>query len=316
MSNIRYSEIFLSPQGEGYYTGRLTAWIRLFGCNLQCEGFGQKDPTDPSTYILPYKDFDITKANVKTIKDLPVWDYGCDSSYSWSKKYRDLCPNEHFSKVCDRIVGLLTTQYNPYGLFVNDRNTIHLAFTGGEPLLRKNQESIILILNEFYRRDNFPPMVTIETNGTQDLTIELIDTIQKYFQSSEDYHSYYYEEHEEKPGIEWFWSVSPKLWTVSGEKPEKAIKPEVVHHYKLINNRGQLKFVVRNDPRTWDELEEVVQYFKEHTIDWDVYIMPVGATVESQVSPEIREIAEETIRRGYYIAPRVQAYLFGNEIGT
>ena len=54
-----YSEIFHSIQGEGEYTGVPTAWIRFFLCNLQCNGFGQKDPTDPSTYELPFENFDV-----------------------------------------------------------------------------------------------------------------------------------------------------------------------------------------------------------------------------------------------------------------
>jgi len=43
-----YSEIFHSIQGEGHYTGVPTAWIRFFLCNLQCNGFGQINPTDPT----------------------------------------------------------------------------------------------------------------------------------------------------------------------------------------------------------------------------------------------------------------------------
>ena len=78
-----YSEIFDSIQGEGHYTGYPTAWLRFFLCNLQCNGFGQKDPTNPDTYILPYEEFDPNK--IKVIEDLPVWEYGCDSSYSWAK---------------------------------------------------------------------------------------------------------------------------------------------------------------------------------------------------------------------------------------
>ena len=54
-----YSEIFKSIQGEGHYTGVTTVWLRFFGCNLECNGFGQKDPTNPDTYILPYKDIDL-----------------------------------------------------------------------------------------------------------------------------------------------------------------------------------------------------------------------------------------------------------------
>ncbi len=83
-----YSEIFRSIQGEGVYTGVPTVWLRLFGCNLECNGFGQDDPTDPSTYILPYQDIDLI--DIKQVEDLPVFPYGCDSSYSWSKKFSKL----------------------------------------------------------------------------------------------------------------------------------------------------------------------------------------------------------------------------------
>ena len=59
MRKYLYSEVFHSIQGEGHYTGRPTVWLRFFLCNLQCNGFGQIDPTNESTYELPYKDFDV-----------------------------------------------------------------------------------------------------------------------------------------------------------------------------------------------------------------------------------------------------------------
>ena len=68
-----YSEIFDSIQGEGEYTGYPTAWLRFYLCNLQCNGFSQDDPTDPSTYKLPYKDFDIIE-----IKDLKEFKEKCE----------------------------------------------------------------------------------------------------------------------------------------------------------------------------------------------------------------------------------------------
>ena len=52
---IAYSEIFHSIQGEGHYTGVPSSWLRFFLCNLQCDGFGQDDPTNPDTYDLPYQ---------------------------------------------------------------------------------------------------------------------------------------------------------------------------------------------------------------------------------------------------------------------
>ena len=83
-----YSEIFHSAQGEGLYTGTPGPWLRYFMCNLQCNGFGQDDPTDESTYKLPYKDLDTSKYD--KLEDLPVFEFGCDSSYSWSAKYKKL----------------------------------------------------------------------------------------------------------------------------------------------------------------------------------------------------------------------------------
>ena len=77
---IRISEMFLSLQGEGLYTGKNTAWIRLFNCNLSCSGFFQEDPTNPDTYVLPYEDFDVSR--ITMVEELPVFETGCDSSYS------------------------------------------------------------------------------------------------------------------------------------------------------------------------------------------------------------------------------------------
>ena len=97
-----YSEIFHSIQGEGHYTGVPTAWIRFFLCNLQCDGFGQKHPTMPETYELPYADFDARSVN--RVEDLPVWSKGCDSSYTWSKKFKHLMGQETGEVLADKPV--------------------------------------------------------------------------------------------------------------------------------------------------------------------------------------------------------------------
>ena len=47
---------------------------------------------------------------------------------------------------------------------------------------------------------------------------------------------------------------------------------------------------------------------------YPIWIMPVGATEESQ--DEIAaEIAEQTMNRGYNVSARVHCYIWGNEIG-
>ena len=83
-STYHYSEIFYSIQGEGKYTGVPTAWLRFFLCNLQCDGFGQVNPKDPSTWELPYQDINVDDYN--SMEELPVFTTGCDSSYSWANQ--------------------------------------------------------------------------------------------------------------------------------------------------------------------------------------------------------------------------------------
>ena len=295
---ITYSEIFHSFQGEGYYTGTSTAWIRLFKCNLQCDGFGQKDPTNKSTYMLPRKTFEITP-DIKSMVDLPVFEYGCDSSYSWFAKFNKLSKQDHAEVVCSKISRTLEDISNPEGLFkhpVSNQHT-HMAFTGGEPMV--SQQSILDILMEFDKIGNSPQYVTIETNGTQ-----LFRPNVKLDQ--------YIANHQHN----WFWSVSPKLFNTSGEINKKAIKPLVVQQYKNISDHGQLKFVVNNNENCWEELQRIVHLFQSYDIDWPIYVMPVGATKEQQQNAEIQDIINKAIKNGYHVSPRSHCYVYGNKIGT
>ena len=279
-----YSEIFKSIQGEGHYTGVPTTWLRFFGCNLECNGFGQDDPTDPSTYKLPYQDFDLI--DVKNVEDLPVWKYGCDSSYSWSKKFAKMQHNETPEEVAKK---LFDQMY--------DENT-HIAFTGGEPLLRAAQKNTVKILEEMNRL--FGPgkcfkFITWETNGTQQIREEL----NNYLQSLDN--------------TELFFSVSPKMFNTSGEKD--AVCPDIVKQYHDISDKGQLKFVCNGSDASWDEIEESIVKFREVGIEYPVWIMPVGATEEAQ-DDNAREITIQTMERGYNVSARVHCYIWGNQIGT
>ena len=169
---IRYSEIFYSFQGEAQFAGKPAVWLRFFGCNLECNGFGQKEPTKPETHILPYKTFDV--ASVQKLEELPVWNYGCDSSYSWSAKYKSLVHDSTVEQICDYITDQMRDESNPEGYFVHpvtNQDTM-LCFTGGEPMLY--QQSMIDIIREFERRGNMPNIVTVETNArSEEHTSEL-----------------------------------------------------------------------------------------------------------------------------------------------
>ena len=291
-----YSEIFHSIQGEGHYTGVPTAWIRFFLCNLQCNGFGQIDPTNPDTYDLPFENFDVS--SVKRVEDLPVWDKGCDSSYTWAKKFKDLMGQETPSVMANKIVDIMKNESNPEGLFLHPvtGQRQHLCITGGEPLMVTGQTATIGIYEELERQGNLPGSMTFETNGTQKLRQPFIDWVNRI-------------------DTEIFFSCSPKLWTVAGEKREKAIKPEIVAEYRKLSDKGQLKFVVGPDDREWEEMEEVIKLFKAEGVDWPVWVMPTGAREEEQTAGA-GKVAEKAFKRGYNVAARVHVYLFGNAIGT
>jgi len=292
-----YSEIFYSIQGEGHYTGVPTAWIRFFLCNLQCDGFGQLNPIDPSTYELPYETFDVS--TVKRVEDLPVWNKGCDSSYTWAKKYRHLMGQATPSELADRVINVLKNESNPKGLFLHpvSGQHQHLCITGGEPLMPLSQQAFVGVYRELEKRDNLPASITFETNGTQTLTAEFADLISSAI------------------GTEIFFSVSPKLWTVSGEKREKAIRPEVVEEYVTHSPNGQLKFVLGDKDEQWAEMEEVLKLFRDAGVHYPVWIMPVGAREEEQAATA-GEVARRAFQRGYNVAARVHVHLFGNLIGT
>lgn len=291
-----YSEIFYSIQGEGHYTGVPTAWIRFFLCNLQCNGFGQIDPTNPDTYDLPFLDYDVSK--IKRVEDLPVWEKGCDSSYTWAKKYKHLMGQETPQVLANKIVDVLKNENNPEGKFLHpvSKQHQHLCITGGEPLMPTGQEATIGIYRELQKQDNLPSSMTFETNGTQMLRPNFIDWVKEI-------------------DTEIFFSCSPKLFTVSGEESKKAIKPEVVAEYRKLSSKGQLKFVVGDKDREWNEMEEALEKFRSAGVDWPVWIMPVGAREEEQ-SATAGEVAQKAFRRGYNVAARVHVYLFGNAIGT
>lgn len=291
-----YSEIFYSIQGEGHYTGVPTAWIRFFLCNLQCNGFGQINPTDPDSWELPYESFDVTP--IKRVEDLPVWDKGCDSSYTWAKKYKHLMGQETPTVLANKIVDILKTDSNPDGLFLhpvtNQRQ--HLCITGGEPLMVTGQSATVGIYQELERQNNLPSSMTFETNGTQKLKQPFIDWANRI-------------------DTEIFFSVSPKLWSVAGEKADKAIKPEIVAEYYNISKAGQLKFVCGHKDEQWDEMEEAIAKFKSAGVNWPIWVMPVGAREEEQTATA-GAVAKMAFQRGYNVAARVHVYLFGNAIGT
>lgn len=295
--NIKYSEIFTSFQGEAGFAGMPTIWVRMFGCNLECNGFNQKTPTDASTYQeLPFKTINISE--VKTLEELPVFSYGCDSSYSWSKRFSKLARNDTVEVLVDKLIklgetnlGLDKTNKNGFWKHPKTSQKVQLCFTGGEPMLWQKQ--IREICKEFELRGLPPVQITIETNGTQ-----------KIKNSSGSRIPY--------SGV--FYSVSPKLFSVSGEK--NAIDITTLREY-FQEYGGWLKFVVNGSQQCWDELDfycsDILPILPSN---WEIWVMPVGATKEQQECSDIVDIVNEAMKRGFKIATRNHVGVFGNVIGS
>ena len=125
MQKIRIAEIFYSIQGEGQWAGVPSIFLRTFGCNFKCAGFGVKrgEHTDE-----PDKIFDSIKDKLDehTYETLPLAQTGCDSYASWHKDFKQFSPWMTLDEIADKIINLL-----PNKRFQGE----HLIITGGEPLL-------------------------------------------------------------------------------------------------------------------------------------------------------------------------------------
>ena len=324
IKKYRYSEIFgghgyldangkLVPgtiQGEGEYTGIASVWLRLWGCNKDCNGFGQDDPTKPETFDLPFEQIDVSK--YKTLEDLPVFSKGCDSSYSWSKKFMDLAHKDTAEDIVNKLRQRL---YN--GKFIHEltKQPCHLVFTGGEPIL--SQHALLAIVQEFEKQNEIPQYITIETNGSLEIGQDFIDYFKELLHKLVPAPECDIEggpKHSKYLFHELFWSVSPKIFATSGETFESSIKPEVVKQYYDLSDSGQFKFVCNGSKQSWNEIDQAVKLYRDAGIDWPIWIMPVGATVEGQ-QLVAADVADEALYRGYNVSARVHTYLYGNVVG-
>ena len=314
---LKYSEMFYSLQGEGRYVGVPSLFLRLFGCNFECRGFGQD--RDKSKWI-PHEEMPHNQdyPDVKKLEDLPVPHVGCDSSFSWGKKWGHLASYDDIDTLVKKmevfeLMGWYgdkehhrsSTAYQlSRSLLQNDG--VHLVITGGEPLLKGFQPALRELL---YHPDVLTQFVTFETNGTQIFPYKTNYDFEPSFPLVEV-------EHIRKFGINKnsgiTWSVSPKL-SNSGEKWEDAIRPEALVSYNSWPfSYLYLKFVVR-DEEDMKEVHEAVRAYDHARVNIDaIYLMP-------ETGPHgvyDYEVAQLALKYGYKYSPRLQINLFGNEWGT
>ena len=301
--------MFYSLQGEGRYVGVPSVFLRLFGCNFECRGFGQdRDKSNwlPEEQMPHNRDY----PDVKSIVDLPVPTFGCDSSFSWGKKWGHLAQYDDI----DTIVKKMNETVNWYGqkermegdisAALKQDDAVHLVITGGEPLLKGFQQGVFELMAH---PDLLTRYVTIETNGTQ------IFSPYDYFAG----HNYMFPDHHRKFGVNKnagiTWSVSPKL-SNSGESWSEAIRPEALASYNAWPySYLYLKFVIRGEYDLVEVEQAISEYDKAGVNICAVYLMPEGA-VDHQM--EELKIAKIALKHGYKYSPRLHLNLFGNEWGT
>jgi len=284
MSKIKVAELFYSIQGEGRYMGVPSVFLRTFGCNFKCAGFGMprgqlsKEVEDIAARVHYFNKYE----------QLPLVSTGCDSYASWDPRFKDLSPVLTSNAIVDRIMEIL-----PHGKWRDE----HLVITGGEPLLGWQRAYSDLL--------NHPRMrklkeITFETNGTQELSEEFVEYLMEW----------------QMPGLnlsrEVTFSVSAKL-PASGESWSEAIRPDVVHQYQTVGHT-YLKFVVATEEDVADALK-AVKVYRDAGFRGSVYLMPVGG-VESVYALNNRRVAELAMKHGLRYSDRLQVPLFKNEWGT
>ena len=282
MSKLKISELFYSIQGEGRYMGVPSVFLRTFGCNFTCDGFGMPR----GELSQEANNIDPTKYN--DYKMLPLVSTGCDSYASWDPRFKDLSPVLTSDAIADRIAEII-----PHGEWRDE----HLVITGGEPLLGWQRAYPDLL--------DHPKMldlkeITFETNGTQKLSPEFKDYLMQWQMPDVDFNR------------EITFSVSAKL-PCSGEKWEDAICPEIVCEYEQVGT-AYLKFVIATE-QDFADAECAIAAYRKAGFKGHVYLMPVGG-VESVYALNNRTVADLAMKHGLRYSDRLQVPLFKNEWGT
>jgi 7-carboxy-7-deazaguanine synthase len=103
MSHLKVSELFYSIQGEGRYMGVPSVFLRTYGCNFTCGGFGM-----PKGEMSSERDVIAIKAEDYTdYKSLPLVSTGCDSYASWDPRFKHLSPVLTTVSIVDSIMDIL-----------------------------------------------------------------------------------------------------------------------------------------------------------------------------------------------------------------
>lgn len=154
--------------------------------------------------------------------------------------------------------------------------TSRVVITGGEPLLQ--QDRLVWIVDMCRANGR---QVEIETNGTIVPSRPMLAAVHQ-------------------------WNVSPKLAN-SGMSYGRRINAEALRAFTKA--RSVFKFVVTGPT----DLDEIAELQAGHGLD-PVWVMPEGTT-PAKVLDGMRTLADDVLKRGWNLTPRLHVLLWGDERG-
>lgn len=273
---VRICEHFTSIQGEGARTGIPSLFIRSFGCNLCCAGFGQPDPADKSTWHKVEYD----------LGESPK--YGCDSPISWHPKFKELAKDYTAKELFEELKEKYT-----------EDQLRELVITGGEPLLHQDFWIELFTLLEEYIQSTIN--VTFETNGIIRPDNNMIDFIEK--------HPFWFFLFSISPKLNCVAGVDEKI------SINYNTLNFYTHGFVNCNLFDiQLKFVYNGDARAYNKVNEIYNNLNPQIAKSKILLMPVGAWETEQELR--KNTADACIKEGYRYCARVHVDIWGKKTGV
>lgn len=161
------------------------------------------------------------------------------------------------------------------------KNGTHLIFTGGEPML--HQEKIFAYMTWFNTTHGFWPFIEVETNGTIDPSVEMVNIVDQ-------------------------WNVSPKL-TNSGVSEEARINPKALARFDAMDH-AMFKFVIAKDEDAREVAETFLPLNRKRIV-----LMPAGAT-QDELAVTRPLVAELCKAYGYRYSDRLHVVIWNLKTGV
>lgn len=257
---MKLVDLFHTIQGEGRYAGTLATFIRFADCNLFC-GLAAPLPRTVKGKAFQPNQKAINKLKVKNA----TW--VCDTMAQWRENGKDYTVEE--------ISSLLKSHYQ--------HSNYHIVFTGGEPLLHK--DDIKQLIEEFEKLPFPPSKYEIESNAT--IPPLITDKI--------------------------VYNLSPKLKN-SGLPEKIRVKKDVLAQYFQLSQDHEVyfKFVVN----TWADVYEALLYFVDQKYDkTHIYFMP-GAYSRKQLINESHKVVNFCQNVGINYSPRLQVFIWDKTVSV